>query len=283
MNDRTDTRWGVPARPCSPDLIRIVSWNIERGLRFPGILEFLRTIQADLILLQEVDLNARRTQYRDVASELAHALHFNVVFGRGFQELSEGSAASPAFQGQATLSPWPLSNGRIIEFRHQSNFWKPRWYVPQLGVFQRRTGGRMALVAEANIYGRTVVSYNLHLESKGEDALRVRQLEEVLQDRRQYPDTSIFVIGGDLNLNAGNGEAAKTLRDAGFHNAVRVSGRPTTHVRGLPRHAGAIDWIFVSDDLDPRGRLHEDVHESDHYPISATIARSRLLFSSAEA
>ena len=88
-----------PARPWSRDFFRIVSWNIERGLQFPKILDFLRTIEADLLLLQEVDLNARRTRYRDIASELAHALNLNYVFGMEFQELSEGTAASPAFHG----------------------------------------------------------------------------------------------------------------------------------------------------------------------------------------
>jgi len=274
MNGRTDARRAVP---WSRDLVRIVSWNIERGLHYPGILKFLRTIQPDLILLQEVDRNARRTQYRDIASELARALDVNVVFGTEFQELSEGSRASPAFHGQATLSPWPLSNGRIIRFRDQSDFWRPRWYVPQLGVFQRRTGGRIALVAEADVYGRTLVIYNLHLESKGNDALRVRQLEEVLNDRRRYGNRSLCVIGGDFNLNAEHGEAARALRDAGFHDAVRTSGRATTPVHGLSPHANAIDWIFVSDALDSQGgQVHNDVHDSDHYPVSTHVRRSVL-------
>ena len=76
-------------------------------------------------------------------------------------------------------------------------------YVPNLGVFQRRTGGRIALVTEANVYGRTLVTYILHLESKGNDALRLRQLVEVLVDCHRYGDPSTFLIGGDFNLNAG--------------------------------------------------------------------------------
>ena len=114
------TRGGIrhaPVRPWSRDFLRIVSWNIERGLQFRKVLDFLRTIQADLLLLQEVDLNARRTRYRDVACELAVALDLNYVFGSAFQELSEGSAARPAYHGMATLSPWPLSRARIIRFR----------------------------------------------------------------------------------------------------------------------------------------------------------------------
>jgi len=259
-------------RPWSRDFIRMVSWNIERGLQLTGILEFLRTIEADLILLQEVDLNARRTHFRDIAAELARALNMNFIFGKEFQELGEGySKVSPAFQGQATLSPWPLSKGRLIQFRDQSHFWKPRWFVPKLPVFQRRTGGRVALVAEANVYGRNLVSYNLHLESKGDDALRVHQLAEVLEDRRRYTDRPVFVIGGDFNLVAGAGDAASILSEAGFHDAARLPGRPTTAIQGLTHHARAIDWIFISEDLNFQGRVHDDVHASDHCPVSMTI------------
>ena len=155
------TRGGLrfgPERPWSRDFCRIVSWNIERGLQLPKILDFLASIQADLLLLQEVDLNARRTYYRDIASEVAHFLNLNYVFGMEFQELSEGTRSRPAYHGMATLSPWPLSKAGIIRFGDQSTFWKPRWYVPDLPVFQRRLGGRAALVTEATIYGRKVVS-----------------------------------------------------------------------------------------------------------------------------
>jgi endonuclease/exonuclease/phosphatase family metal-dependent hydrolase len=120
------TRW---TKPWSRDYIRVVNWNVERGLQFSAIQDFLRTAKADLILLQEVDLNARRTQHRDAARELARSLQLNYVFGTEFQELSAGPGGSPVHHGQATLSPWPLSNARIIRFQCQSNFWRPRWYV----------------------------------------------------------------------------------------------------------------------------------------------------------
>ena len=66
MNDSTlsRVRFGPP-RPRSRDSFHILSWNLNRGLEYPKILEFLRTTQADLLLLQEVDLNARRTGFRD--------------------------------------------------------------------------------------------------------------------------------------------------------------------------------------------------------------------------
>jgi len=255
------------ARSWPPDSLRILSWNIERGLQFPKILDFLRTIQADLLLLQEVDLNARRTRGRDIAWDLAQALNFNYAFGMEFQELSEGTAANPAYHGAATLTPWPISKARIIRFRDQSTFWRPRWFVPDIPVFQRRLGGRIALVAETSIRGRKVVSYNVHLESRGDDALRLRQLNEVLADKSTYADQPVFVIGGDFNLDAGAGDVARALRDAGFCDAVRLPNRPTT----TAHHARVIDWIFVSDTPDCDGRVHDDIRASDHYPVSAAI------------
>ena len=54
----TVPRWNL----FSPDSIRIVNWNIDRGLKLRGVIEFLDSTKADIILLQEVDLNARRTQ-----------------------------------------------------------------------------------------------------------------------------------------------------------------------------------------------------------------------------
>src|ERR1700730_2247171 len=169
-----------------PDSIRVVNWNINRGLRLQRIIEFLATAKADVVLLQECDLNARRTHHLNIAKEIAQKLQMNYVFGREFQELTQGSRASPAYHGQATLSRWPLSNSRVIRFQKQSHFWRPHWFLPEIEPFQERLGGRLALVSEANIAGKTIVTYNLHLESRGDDQLRCFQLEDVLDDARRY-------------------------------------------------------------------------------------------------
>ncbi len=63
-----------------------------------GIIEFLSKASADLILLQEADVNARRTQHRNIAREIAQALRMNYVFGREFQELTQGNHSSPSYQ-----------------------------------------------------------------------------------------------------------------------------------------------------------------------------------------
>jgi hypothetical protein len=43
------------------------------------------------------------------------------------------AATSPAYHGQATLCRWRLKNPRVIRFRSQSGFWRPRWFLPRTG------------------------------------------------------------------------------------------------------------------------------------------------------
>jgi hypothetical protein len=48
--------------------VRVVQWNIERGLEFNEILSTLQRLQADVLLVQEVDIGCDRTQGRDVGA-----------------------------------------------------------------------------------------------------------------------------------------------------------------------------------------------------------------------
>jgi len=113
-----------PNRPSSPALgpfIRAICWNIERGIEFDAIRTALAEPQkfdqilaaekkpdskpltanqlsavkaqldllkpADLLILNEVDYGVTRTDYRDVARELAKALNMNYAYGVEFLEI----------------------------------------------------------------------------------------------------------------------------------------------------------------------------------------------------
>jgi endonuclease/exonuclease/phosphatase family metal-dependent hydrolase len=255
-----------------PDSIRVVDWNIDRGLELRGVIEFLTSVKADIILLQEADLNARRTHHINVSKEIAQKLEMNYVFGREFQELAQGSKAFPAYHGQATLSRWPLSNSRIIRFQKQSNFWRPHWFLPDLPPFQERLGGRLALVSEVNIAGKTIVTYNLHLESKGDDPLRRSQLDEVLNDARRYNWGTSILLTGDFNLDMSGTHAATAISRAGFHDAFANQHAPTTPSSFL-QHGRIIDWIFTRGPVRAgQPQVHRSVSASDHYPLSVNLA-----------
>lgn len=63
-----------------PDSVKVVSWNIDRGLKLHNVIDFLAAAKADIILLQEVDVNCRRTHHINVGegnrSEAGDELRF---------------------------------------------------------------------------------------------------------------------------------------------------------------------------------------------------------------
>jgi endonuclease/exonuclease/phosphatase family metal-dependent hydrolase len=257
-----------------PDSVRVVSWNIDRGLHLDKVIDFLTGAKADILLLQEADQNARRTHRKNVAKEIAQKLRMNYAFGKEFQELTQSSRTSPAYHGQVTLARWPLANCRIIRFGEQSNFWRPHWYLPEIPPFQERLGGRLALVTDVRIGDRTLVTYNLHLESRGDDRLRCSQLAEVLEDARRYMPDAPALVCGDFNLNASHGAAAEALDHANFTDALANRGA-STKPHSFFEQGKVIDWIFARKPMRPsQSQVHRSVRASDHYPLSADLAFS---------
>ena len=159
-------------------VVRVVQWNVERGLEYDAIrlaftdaagfaklldptlyprggekrnlvLQQVRLLkQADVIVLNEVDFGMRRTDYRNVAADLASALRMNYAYGvefvevdpialglEKFEELSPADRAElvseisvdPAryrgLHGTAILSRFPLENVRLEPFEHQPHDW----------------------------------------------------------------------------------------------------------------------------------------------------------------
>lgn len=255
--------------PRRPRSIRVVDWNIDRGENLAGILKFLSAADADLLVLQEVDINAKRTGRVNVAEEIARKLKMNYVWAREFQEIVQGTTDSPAYTGQATLARWRLTKPRILRFDQQSGFWRPHWFVPHVYPFQVRYGGRIALVTESSDVGSRLATYNLHLESRNLEGLRLAQLQQVLKDSAAYPSRTPVLVAGDFNLNATHPQAAQEIRAAGFRS-VLPKPSSTTHL--LFVHGPAIDWAYLRGPVQSSPpEIHSGVHASDHFPISFTL------------
>lgn len=250
----------------SSSALKILDWNIHKGSHLDKLIETARTQRPDLCLFQEVDWHAQRTGRRRIAEELARALRMNFVYASAFEELAQGSQNDPAYNGQAILSTLPITSSRVLRFKTQSGFWKPRAFLPNIPLMQRRNGGRIALIAELRSATGRVVVYNVHLESRGWGSERREQLEEALADARRYgPDTPV-IMAGDFNVAFYSGQFVARLEREGFESCFGDR-KIRTHIL-----AGALDWIFV------RGPFSCESPEvirgsgaSDHDPLTATL------------
>ncbi len=249
----------------SPEL-KVVTWNIERGVQFDRILTTLQGLDADIVLLQEVDLFCPRSGWRDVAKDLADALGMNWQCAGEFQEIGESRGGIPGLTGQAVLSRYPIEEPAVIRFNAQASPF--RW---RLNPSQPRRGGRIAF----RVRTAGIVAYNVHLESAGNEKLRRKQLDEVLADQaRNVSGATPVIIAGDFN-NAGviRSSMFGPLGVAAFADALTGD-----HVRRRTsiRHTHPIDWIFVRN-LQPLGGQVAEVDDaSDHYPLVATLPRTAL-------
>lgn len=243
-----------------PGPVTIVTWNIERGLAYESVLEVLRRLDADVVLLQEVDRDCRRTEFRNVAKDLAHALDMNWVAAGEFQEIGEGRKGAAAITGQATLSRFPIGPTEVVRFKAQDRW---RWSINPV---QPRRGGRMALRSETG----GVVVYNTHIESGGRDKLKRQQIAEILAHQSSTIAAGIPVlIGGDFN----NGELhhspmLSSLNAADFTDALGEHKNRAATSNGT-RHP--IDWIFVRNLSPLRGRVVDERSASDHAPVLAEL------------
>jgi endonuclease/exonuclease/phosphatase family metal-dependent hydrolase len=191
-----------PDEAPDPARLMVVQWNVEHGNRFEQVLAALRDHpqlqDADLLLLQEVDLGMARSGNRDVAQELGRGLYRHAVWAPLFLETTVGRHADielaggrenlEGLFGLAILSRWPIGEAQIVE-------------LPSPGAIQydteRMFGRHIALVAAIERPQAPFVAVSVHLEVHRSRAHRMRQMQTLTAAlaREHHP----VVLGGDFN------------------------------------------------------------------------------------
>jgi endonuclease/exonuclease/phosphatase family metal-dependent hydrolase len=265
--DEIHTIMGEPTRmgrlPAPNRPLTVVTWNIAQGAQYEQVRETLAAMDADMYLLQEVDMGVRRSAYRQVARDLAHDLGMNWVFGGEFQEIGQSRRNTAALTGQAVLSRYPIYNAYALPFENQARL---RW---RLDPLQPRRGGRMALRAESG----GVLLYNAHIESAKDDRFRHKQVHEMVVDQLEPGRASLPVVfAGDFNteLLPDRSPVVSCLTDEGFVDAL---GAMTALRQTSVHHDQPLDWIFIRNRVAAvAGRVIDAAKASDHFPLAATIS-----------
>ncbi|MBT2882619.1 endonuclease/exonuclease/phosphatase family protein, partial [Streptomyces sp. McG6] len=118
-----------PATP-RPDPLRVATYNIHAGAGEDEVFDLdrqvraLRSLDADVIGLQEVDVHwGERSQWRDLARELAHRLGMHVAFAPIYSldpEPAAGTTPPRREFGVAVLSRHPVLRVRNHEITRLS-------------------------------------------------------------------------------------------------------------------------------------------------------------------
>ncbi len=231
--------------------LRIVTYNIHKGIgsdrRYrPGrTIDVLRSLNADVIALQEVDQNVSRSSGHDMAAMIAEELGMDYRFALNVSKEEGG-------YGNATLSRLP--------FVHSTNL-NITWTIKKK---------RGCLISTLQWGGEHVVVLNFHLGLAGME--RARQVNMILSSWHQKTiQNHPAIILGDSNDRAD--KLDPILSVAGFHNVSRRKDARTFPAFApmwrldkvyISRHFQVKDAVAVRD---PTSRIC-----SDHLPFLVTLA-----------
>ncbi len=203
---------------------RGVSWNLERGMNYEGILRALKENpdlgSADLFLFQETDSGMVRSGNRNIARDLACELGMNYFFAPSYLNLCIGNSTEKhiggknllGLHGNSILSRYPLENLRIVSLQNCKDKMKGE---------EKRIGCQKALICEVDFPFQKVTVICAHLDAHSSQRQRASQMESILSavDTTPYP----VLLGGDLNTNCYNTRHA-LFAFFGFWNKVLRGG-----------------------------------------------------------
>jgi endonuclease/exonuclease/phosphatase family metal-dependent hydrolase len=222
-----------------PATLRVAQWNVEKGLRFEALAHQLTThpilSNADVVMLNEVDLGMARSGNRHVARDLAERLRMNWVFAPAHLELTKGVGADleapgeneVGLQGNAILSRFPLADARVVGL--------PVCFEPY-HFHEKRYGRRVAIVARIDTVSGPLTLAGTHLEVRNTPACRARQVRTLLGS---IPEGAALVAG-DFNASTfPRGNILRTLQ-----GTLRLVGDPD-RLRASLRNPPAREPLFA--------------------------------------
>ncbi len=222
------------AVPRIRSFLRVVQWNIEKGTRYPEILETLRWNEilrwADVILLNEADCGMIRSGNRHVSRDLADALGMNMVFYPAHLELTKGTGEDlliegsnvESLQGNAVLSRYPILEARLVPL--------PVCFEPY-EFHEKRYGRRNCVWARLQTASRTLWLGSCHLEVRNTPRCRAHQMSCIMENLPGCHQDG-YILGGDFNANG----FARGTRWRTLNSLLRLVIRPSAKIKERLRH-----------------------------------------------
>ena len=168
--------------------LSVVQWNIERGYQLEKIIKLLSECNADIICLQELDINCIRSHRSNCALEIARQLKMKCICVVEFEELNEQGV-----HGNAILSKMDFDLTHVI--MHSQVF---NWNEHGKSRGESRIGQRCTMVCEFKIKNVPILVYSAHLEVFTGILGRITQLSEIFSFGSNS-DRKHQILCGDLN------------------------------------------------------------------------------------
>lgn len=250
--------------------LRVATYNIHAGAGIDNVFDLdrqtaeLRSLDADVIGLQEVDVHwGTRSQWRDLASELAERLGMQVSFAPVYSLDPETPGAPRREFGVAVLSRYRIVSAENHEITRLST------QVPNPVPAAAPGFGEVVV----RVKGLPVHVYVTHLDYRADPTVRGAQVADtrriMAEDRKSERSPVRQILLGDFNAAPAAPELAplwQELTDA-------EPGGPTYPAQDPVQR---IDYVAVSkDSVRVRDAAVAETLASDHRPVVADLLLRR--------
>jgi endonuclease/exonuclease/phosphatase family metal-dependent hydrolase len=238
--------------------LRVMTYNIHAGKdaaqidNLERVAALIDSVDADIVLLQEVDRRTQRSSGVDHFNELRRLTNMHGAFGKSLDY--QGGE-----YGIAVLSRFPVDSIAAVSLKVEPP--------------QARSGNsyepRIALHVRVRAAAGPVHVINTHLDPGAPGTYRRQELIAALAHMKQHvADGMPLLFGGDLNARP-NTDDIQAVSFA-LTDAFAVCGDGAGHT--FPAHAPdrRIDYIFYRGARCRAARVL-DTQASDHRPMLATI------------
>jgi len=270
----------APKNEPANDSIRVLAWNIERGIRLDGLIAVLRgnpsLRNADILLLSELDWGMARTQNRFVAREIASELNMNYAFAPCYVALTKGAGLErqaggenrESLHGNAVFSRFPMNGVHSLDLPNGKDKMKGA---------EKRIGSQRAVIADIEHPSGMLRAVSLHLDAHSSQRHRYLQMRRVLDHLESLDLQLPVIIGGDWNTTTHNASCA-LFSILGYFRRVLMGVR---HV--VANHYPYPDRWFerrLFQELERRGYTYRDLNTAGectlHYDVCDVAANLNM-------
>lgn len=233
----------------SAQKIRVLSFNIHHGnppsekesvVNLDTIAQIIKHSNADLVGLQEIDVNLGRSYNEDQAKKLAELTGMHYIFSKGI-DLEQGE------YGTAILSKYPIES---VE----------KHFLPSPIQSERRS----LSIVEVRINNKKILFANTHLDLK--DKNKIAQAKFITS--RFKSEKRPVILVGDLNSEPTD----PAIKELGMLFTKTSSQNGLTFPQDKPNTE--IDYIMVNTSSHPKffnHRVIEEKYASDHRPLYVEV------------
>lgn len=204
----------VPPADSAPTKLRVMSYNIKFGAaradfwfdywggevqidyevvaaNMESLYALVREVDPDVLILQEVEVNSRRSSYYDMVqgmlegTRLNYAAYIQVWGSRYIPAESLGRVDL----GDTILSRYPITFAERIHQPERTDL-----PGPLVELYVHNMIGHAVIDTGA---GRSLAAYSVHTEGYARDDTKELQLQQIFETVTE--DTLPFVLGGDFN------------------------------------------------------------------------------------